>query len=81
MDISEPIPSAGKPRFARLIYWAAALVLAAVLLYYSIRGIDWLRVWETLRGANPVFACLALANISAAMFLRALRWRVLLTAE
>jgi uncharacterized protein (TIRG00374 family) len=65
----------------RGIYWAASLALAGVLLYYSMRGIDWLRVWSIVRGARPAVVALALTVMSFALFLRAVRWRVLLSAE
>ena len=65
---------------SRAVYWIAALGLAAVLLYYSLRGIDWVRVWAALRGANPAFVALGLCSITLTIFLRAVRWRVLLSA-
>jgi len=64
----------------RALYWTAALALAAVLLYYSLRGIDWLRVWDILRGARPAAVALAWVTITSAVFLRSIRWRVLLSA-
>ena len=63
------------------VYWIASLALAGVLLYYSLRGIEWLRVWSTVRRAQPQEVALALVAISLALFLRSVRWRVLLTAE
>ena len=74
---AKPTPAA--PRL-RAIYWAAALALAAALLYFSLRGIDWLRVRDILRGARPAAVCLAWATITSAVFLRSIRWRVLLSA-
>ncbi len=65
----------------RAIYWIVALGLAGALLYYSLRGIDWLRVWTIVRGARLSFVALALGNVSLALFVRAIRWRVLLSAE
>jgi uncharacterized protein (TIRG00374 family) len=65
----------------RAIYWVASLSLAAVLLYYSLRGIDWLRVWEIVRGARLSVIALAFVIMSFALLLRALRWRVLLSAQ
>jgi uncharacterized membrane protein YbhN (UPF0104 family) len=64
----------------RALYWVAALALAAALLYFSLRGIDWLRVWDILRDARPLGICFAWATISLVVFLRSLRWRVLLSA-
>src|SRR6266851_4096400 len=63
------------------IYWIASLALAGGLLYYSLRGIEWARVWTTVRRAQPQEVALALVTLSLALFLRSVRWRVLLTAE
>jgi uncharacterized protein (TIRG00374 family) len=65
----------------RAIYWVASLALAGVLLYYSLRGIEWGRVWSIVRGAQPREVALALAVSSLTLFLRAVRWRVLLLAK
>jgi uncharacterized protein (TIRG00374 family) len=79
LDTTDPKPKQAAPR-VRAIYWIAALALAAALLYYSLRGIDWLRVWDILRGARPLEICLAWATVTSAVFLRSVRWRVLLSA-
>jgi len=63
------------------IYWIVSLALAGVLLYYSLRGVDWLTVWEVIKGANPLGIAAALAIMSSALFLRSWRWRVLLSTE
>ena len=63
------------------IYWGVALALAAVLLYYSLRGIAWLRVWVILRGASLPIVGLAVAVMSFNLLMRSLRWRVVLSAE
>ena len=57
-----------------------AVVLAAVLLYYSLRGIEWRDVGALLAQASPWPLVLAAAIVSATLFLRAWRWRILLTA-
>jgi glycosyltransferase 2 family protein len=77
-DISVSPPARGGHRVA---YWIAALGLAAVLLYYSFRGIDWGEVWKVLRNAKPWAVGLAASGTAIAMFLRAVRWRVLLSSE
>jgi uncharacterized protein (TIRG00374 family) len=58
-----------------------AAALAAVLLYYSLKGIEWRRVGQIVMGAAPGFLALASAIATATLFLRAYRWRVLLNAE
>ena len=63
------------------VYWIVSLALAGVLLYYSLRGIDWRTVWSVIEGANLLGITAALAIMSTALFLRSWRWRVLLSAE
>lgn len=66
---------------SRLVYWAIALALAGVLLFYSLRGIEWVQVWKILTGANPRFLGLAIVVVAGALLLRALRWRILLQSR
>ncbi|MBZ5618376.1 MAG: flippase-like domain-containing protein [Acidobacteriia bacterium] len=56
-------------------------LLAGVLLYFSVRGVDWGRVGRTIAGAQWRYLAAAAAFISTSFFLRALRWRILLNAE
>jgi glycosyltransferase 2 family protein len=65
----------------KTVYWIASLALAGVLLYYSLRGIEWREVWATLSSARLAFVALALALMTLALFLRSYRWRVILTSE
>lgn len=58
-----------------------SLALAAVLLRYSLRGIEWGRVWEIFRAAHLSWVLLYCGTTSVALFLRSYRWRVLLRAE
>jgi uncharacterized protein (TIRG00374 family) len=59
----------------------AAFALAAVLLYYSLRGIDWRGVSKLLQNAKPGYLAIACALSTLSLFLRAARWRILLRAE
>ena len=63
---------------SKLLYWAFALILAVVLLYYSLRGIDWRQVWLTLKTTRLNYLALMLITSTGSLFLRAVRWRVLL---
>jgi uncharacterized protein (TIRG00374 family) len=65
----------------RLWSWILAVPLAAVLLYYSLRGVDWSGVWRTIAGARWGFVVAASAFTCCSFFLRAVRWRILLNAE
>ncbi len=74
-------PEADRPKSSfKLLYWALALAFAGILLYYSLRGIDWADVWRVVSGADARLLLLALALSSFSLLLRALRWRVLLRA-
>lgn len=64
----------------RIAYWTLALLFASVLLYFSLRGIHWGEVWQILSRANGILIAFSIAVASCALFLRALRWRVLLRA-
>lgn len=76
--MSEQSESTSRPK-ASPIYWVISLGLAAVLLYYSLRGVDWSGVLGSLKRANPTGIAFALAIMSLALILRAMRWRVLLS--
>ncbi len=65
----------------RLISTLVAMLLAAILLYFSLRGIEWRRVGQILAGARIPYVLLGGALASLSLFLRAYRWRILLRAE
>jgi len=61
--------------------WALSVPLAAILLYLSLRGVDWKGVWRTIAGARWGFLAAVCGCSCFSFFLRALRWRILLNAE
>jgi len=63
------------------LYWLIALVLAGILLYFSLRGIDWAEVWRIVSRAYVPYIFLALLIATFSLFLRAYRWRILLQAQ
>ena len=65
----------------KAVSFGVAALLAAVLLYYSLRGIAWGQVWLRVTGAAPGLLALAAAMSTTTLFLRACRWRILLNAE
>jgi uncharacterized protein (TIRG00374 family) len=77
-SITHPRPSILR---SRALHLAVAAVFAAVLLYYSLRGINWSQVWVTLSRAELKYILVWLLIVTFSLFLRALRWRVLLSAE
>ena len=64
----------------RSITIGVAVGLAAVLLYFSLRGIQWREVGRIVAGASPVPLVFVLGLSSTALLLRAIRWYVLLNA-
>ena len=78
MPEDQPKPSRN---LAKLLTTLGAFVLAAVLLFYSLRGIDWRRVYHSITHAKPLNLVLICLLSSVALFIRAFRWRILLSAE
>jgi len=64
----------------RVVWFSGAALLAALLLYYSLRGIDWTQVGRIVAAADRGRLVVAAALAAAALFLRACRWRILLNA-
>jgi len=58
-----------------------AFLLAAVLLYYSLRGIEWREVARIVAAAKLRYLGLAVVVSTGTLLLRALRWRILLNAH
>jgi hypothetical protein len=66
-----------RPRWSLIV----ALALAALLLYLAVRGLNWRELWQTIRTARFGYLVPALLIGQMSFVLRALRWRVLLSAE
>jgi uncharacterized protein (TIRG00374 family) len=65
----------------KLLTTVGAFALAGVLLFYSLRGIDWRQVYHSITHAKPLNLVVICVFSSVALFLRAFRWRILLSAE
>jgi glycosyltransferase 2 family protein len=65
----------------KVLSLGVAAALAAVLLYYSLRGIEWREVARIVKGAESGRLFLSTALATVTLFLRAIRWRILLNAE
>jgi uncharacterized protein (TIRG00374 family) len=84
--VAPPEKATGAPDQAptsstKVVSIGAALVLAAILLFYSLKGIDWQQVARTAAHAKSAYLGVAIAIATASLFLRAMRWRVLLSAR
>jgi glycosyltransferase 2 family protein len=79
--MDNPTLSPAPPRSrSNFLHWAIALLLAAVLLYFSLRGIDWGQVWKTLAATRLGYVAAMVFLSPISLLLRAVRWRVLLEA-
>jgi uncharacterized protein (TIRG00374 family) len=63
-----------------LVFWLS-LPLAAVLLYFTLRGLDWEALWAALKTGRYAFLLLTIPNASFSYLLRAVRWSVLVRSE
>jgi uncharacterized protein (TIRG00374 family) len=66
---------------SKLIYWTISLLIAVPLLYLSFQDIDWARVRRTWSVAQFPLMAGACSLITVTLFLRSLRWRLLLLAD
>lgn len=71
---------AGSATGRALWSWILPTLLAALLLYLSLRGVEWRRVWATIAGAHWQWIVAAALMTTLTCFLRSLRWRLLLSA-
>jgi uncharacterized protein (TIRG00374 family) len=58
-----------------------SLLLAIVLLYFTLRDLDWTVFWDTVRYGHYEFLLLTIPIASANYFVRALRWSIFLRSE
>lgn len=62
----------------KYLKFIALSVIAALLLWYFGKGLDWNEVGRSLRQADPLLLCLAVLIVCFGYLLRAFRWRTLL---
>jgi uncharacterized protein (TIRG00374 family) len=83
--VEKPPPSpAAEARIgsrSKIITAAVAFALAGVLLYFSLRGIEWRQAGILIVNAKLSRMAIVGITITSALFLRAFRWRILLSAE
>jgi len=59
-----------------VIKYILSLLLAAALLYFAFRGIDWREFWNGLKTTEWVFIVLSMLAATVALVFRAERWRL-----
>ena len=73
------LPTRLKPH--RLFWLILSLSIASVLLYFSLRNLDWSTFWETVSHGHYQIIWLVLPIISFNYFLRAYRWSLLISSD
>jgi uncharacterized protein (TIRG00374 family) len=61
-------------------YWIVSALLAAALLWWALRGVEWRRVGGIIARADWRLVAAAAGTTCFSLFLRSLRWRILLNA-
>ena len=79
----EPSASQAPQQAQRRSPWLLgfSLALAAVLLYVTLRGLDWAAFWATVRNGHYVFLLLVLPIASINYFVRAFRWSIFVRSQ
>jgi glycosyltransferase 2 family protein len=65
----------------RVWYGLLSFLLAAGLLYYALRGVEWGRVWETIAHAQWQYLAATALLTGCSFFCRSYRWRILLNSQ
>ena len=58
-----------------------AFLFAAVLLYFTLRGLDWATFWQVIYNGHYEILLLVIPITSTNYFIRAIRWSILVNAE
>jgi uncharacterized protein (TIRG00374 family) len=73
----QPVP----PKPGRWFWLILSLLITVILLYFSLRNLDWGTFWETISHGHYWFMWLVLPIVSFNYFLRAFRWSLLITSD
>jgi uncharacterized membrane protein YbhN (UPF0104 family) len=68
-------------RSRKALSWTLSIFVSGILLYYSLRGVEWAQVWRIIVGAQWQYFAAGAGITTVSFFLRAVRWRILLNAE
>ncbi len=77
-----PLESGSRSGGRRTVWsWIISSLLAAVLLYFALRGVEWRRVWTIIASAHWQYIAAGGLISCGNYFVRSYRWRILLNAE
>lgn len=75
------VPVQSRKSIASLLKWPLVIALAGVLLYFALQGVDWPRVAAIIAHCRWQYLLLACGISAVSYIVRAMRWRLLLTAQ
>jgi len=58
-----------------------SLILVAVLLFFVLRGLDWVALWVTVKSGHYEILFITIPIASINYFIRALRWSIIVSSE
>lgn len=79
--IDDASTAAGQKTPHSVLFLFFSIFLAVVLLYFSLRKVDWHQVWQSISHCNVAWLTLGVGLGFLSYFLRGLRWRVLLNTQ
>jgi glycosyltransferase 2 family protein len=77
----QPDAAAEKSSRRQAVFLLLSFLLAAILLYLSVRKVDWKQVWSAIAHCKFDLLAISMAMSAFSYFLRGLRWRVLLNTQ
>jgi uncharacterized protein (TIRG00374 family) len=75
----EPDRRQSRRRFPLLLVFS--LGLASVLLYFTLRGLDWVAFWNTIKNGHYAILLVVIPISSINYFIRSLRWSTFMRSE
>ena len=75
------MPAQTPQRWQHVAWTLSGILLAAICLYYALRGVDVHELGQTLAEARPWLIVLSCVLSTATLLMRAVRWQVLLNSE
>ena len=65
-------------KVGNILKYSLSILLAAVLLYFAFKDVDWTEFWAALKACRWEYVILSMLFAALAFYCRALRWRCLL---
>ncbi len=80
-DQPEDVNQRARSKRRRFLWLILSLLIASVLLYLSLSGLDWGAFWRTVSQGNYEIIWIVIPIVSFNYFQRAVHWRLLIRSE